>query len=198
MRVNRMKRKWIMIGLGGMFIGIGINLFILPSHIINGGVFGISLLLKYLLGFKVGIGIVCINIPIYLSALKHNRSYFYNSLFGLTITSLAIDLLFPLNGIFDLAVFISALLGGLTIGLGVGIMLRHNTCPGGIDLLAFLLSKWTSVNIGFLLLLIDTSIVLIGLCIVGDKTLIYSLITVGGVSVTAGILTSFRSVIYLR
>ncbi|MEK1833500.1 YitT family protein [Priestia megaterium] len=33
--------------------------------------------------------------------------------------------------------FVSALLGGLTIGLGVGIMLRHNTCPGGIDLLAF-------------------------------------------------------------
>ncbi|MEQ7804769.1 hypothetical protein [Priestia aryabhattai] len=30
-----MKRKWIMVGLGGAFIGIGINLFILPSHIIN-------------------------------------------------------------------------------------------------------------------------------------------------------------------
>jgi len=195
--VNRMKRKWIMVGLGGAFIGIGINLFILPSHIINGGVFGISLLLKYLLGFKVGISIVCINIPIYLSALKHNRSYFYNSLYGLTITSLAIDLFFPLNGIINLPVVVSALLGGLTIGLGVRITLRYNTCPEGIDLLAFLLSKWTSVNIGFLLL-IDTSIVLIGFCIVGDKSLIYSFITVEEVSVTAGILTSFKSVIYLR
>jgi len=46
MQVNRMKRKWFMIGLGGMFIGIGINLFILPSHIINGGVFGISCFLQ--------------------------------------------------------------------------------------------------------------------------------------------------------
>lgn len=196
--MNRVKRKWIMIGRGGIFIGTGINLFILPSHIINGGVFGISLLLKYLLGFKVGISIVCINLPIYLSALKHKRSYFYNSLYGLIVTSLTIDFLFPLNGLIDLLIIVSALLGGLTIGLGVGIMLRYNTCPGGIDLLAFLLSKWTSINIGFLIFLIDTSIVLIGLCVVGDKSLIYSFVTVGGVSLTAGILTSFRSIVYLR
>lgn len=132
-----MIRKLIMIGIGGTFIGVGINLFLLPSHLINGGIFGISLLLKYLWGFKLGITIVCLNMPIYLVALKHNPSYFYNSLFGLLATSLMIDLLFPLNGIIHLPTILSAILGGLIIGIGVGIMLRYNTCPGGIDLLAF-------------------------------------------------------------
>ncbi|AIE59857.1 YitT family protein [Bacillus methanolicus] len=193
-----MIRKLIMIGIGGTFIGVGINLFLLPSHLINGGIFGISLLLKYLWGFKLGITIVCLNMPIYLVALKHNPSYFYNSLFGLLATSLMIDLLFPLNGIIHLPTILSAILGGLIIGIGVGIMLRYNTCPGGIDLLAFLISKWTSINVGFLLLLIDTFIIMFGLWILREEILLYSLITVAGVAAMAGILTSFKSIVYIR
>lgn len=177
-------------------IGIRINTFIIPSHIINGGIFGISLLVKYLWGFKMGMTMVCLNVPIYLMALKYDLSYFLHSLYGLMITSIMIDLL--LNGIVHFPVIASALLGGLTIGMGVGIMLRYNASPGGIDLLVFLISKSTSINVGYLLILIDSLIILFGLWILGDKILLYSLITVASVAAMAGILTSFKSVTYIR
>lgn len=191
-------KKLLMIGLGSTMIGIGINTFIIPSHIINGGIFGISLLVKYLWGFKMGMTMVCLNVPIYLMALKYDLSYFLHSLYGLMITSIMIDILFPLNGIVRFPVIASALLGGLTIGMGVGIMLRYNASPGGIDLLVFLISKSTSINVGYLLILIDSLIILFGLWILGDKILLYSLITVASVAAMAGILTSFKSVTYIR
>ncbi|MGG1309391.1 YitT family protein [Bacillus smithii] len=196
--VKSVIKKLLMIGLGSTMIGIGINTFIIPSHIINGGIFGISLLVKYLWGFKMGMTMVCLNVPIYLMALKYDLSYFLHSLYGLMITSIMIDILFPLNGIVRFPVIASALLGGLTIGMGVGIMLRYNASPGGIDLLVFLISKSTSINVGYLLILIDSLIILFGLWILGDKILLYSLITVASVAAMAGILTSFKSVTYIR
>ena len=191
-------KKLLMIGLGSTLIGIGINIFIIPSHLINGGIFGISLIVKYLWGFKMGMTMVCLNIPIYLLALKYDLSYFFHSLYGLLITSIMIDILFPLNGMIHFPIIASALLGGLMIGMGVGIMLRNDASPGGIDLLVFLISKSTSINVGFLLILIDSLIILFGLWILGDKILLYSLITIAGVASMAGILTSFRSVTYIR
>jgi len=196
--VKSVIKKLLMIGLGSTMIGIGINTFIIPSHIINGGIFGISLLVKYLWGFKMGMTMVCLNVPIYLMALKYDLSYFLHSLYGLMITSIMIDILFPLNGIVHFPVIASALLGGLTIGMGVGIMLRYNASPGGIDLLVFLISKSTSINVGYLLILIDSLIILFGLWILGDKILLYSLITVASLAAMAGILTSFKSVTYIR
>ncbi|WP_311315975.1 YitT family protein [Niallia sp. MER 6] len=41
-------------------IGIGINGFIMPLHLINGGVFGISLLVNYIWGIKTGVSIILI------------------------------------------------------------------------------------------------------------------------------------------
>ncbi|MDP4162227.1 MAG: YitT family protein [Bacillota bacterium] len=192
-----MKKKLIVIGVGSIFISLGINTFLLPAHLINGGIFGISLLFKYLWGFKISITIICLNLPIYLLAFKQNPSYFYNSLYGVVVTSIMLDLLLPFSRINHLPILPNALLGGLMIGVGVGIMIRENTCPGGIDLLAFLISKGTSINIGFLLIIFDALIIASGLWILKDSLLIYSFITVGTVACIAGILTSFKSIVFI-
>ncbi len=105
------------------------------------GLSACSLLLKYLFGFKLGHLIILLNTPIYLLALVYDKSFFINGLLGMFITSIVIDLLLPLNGIVHLPIIISAVLGGILIGLGVGLLLRHDISPGGIDLLALLLSK---------------------------------------------------------
>ncbi|KAB7706021.1 hypothetical protein F9802_12605 [Bacillus aerolatus] len=194
-----MLKKIIVIGCAGLLIGIGINVFILPFHLLDGGVFGIGLLFNYLWGLKIGITITCLNIPIYLFAFKYDRSYFFNSLYATLFTSIMIDLLVPLIGMIHLPILISAAVGGLFIGLGSGLMLRHHTSPGGVDLLALIISKHFSINAGFIIFFIDALILASGLLIFKDGTLIYSLFTIIGVSLIVGILTSFRSVnVYFR
>ena len=187
-------KKIIVIGLAAVLIGVGINAFILPFQLLEGGVFGIGLLFNYLWGFKIGITIICINLPIYLLAFKMERSYFFNSLYGTLFTPIVIDLLIPLKGIVDLPILISACIGGLFIGTGTGLMLRYRSSPGGVDLLALLLSKHLSVNAGFFIFFIDSLILTSGLLIFRDSTMIYSLFTIISVAFLVTILTSFRSI----
>ncbi|MFL0363382.1 YitT family protein [Bacillus sp. PK3_68] len=181
-------------GFAAVLIGIGINGFILPFHLLEGGVFGIGLLFNYLWGFKIGITILCLNFPIYLLAFKLERSYFFNSLYGTLLTPVAIDLLLPLKGTIDLPILMSACVGGLFIGAGTGLMLRYHISPGGVDLLALLLSKHLAVNAGFFIFFMDSLILASGLWIFKDPTMIYSLLTLMAVAFLVTILTSFRSV----
>ncbi|MFY4774174.1 YitT family protein [Metabacillus sp. RGM 3146] len=189
-----MKKKIGYVIAGGSFIGIGINAFILPLHLMNGGVFGISLLLKYLFGFKLGLTIVCINTPIYLIALKYHRTYFVNGMIGMAISSLFIELCFPLNGMLHLPYMISTISGGIFIGAGAGMMLRQHTSPGGIDLLALMISKWTAMNTGILMAAMDGMIICAGLLLLKDPRLLYSLITIGIAGMIVSILTSIKSI----
>jgi uncharacterized membrane-anchored protein YitT (DUF2179 family) len=197
--MRKVVKKIMIIAFAALLIAIGINLFILPLHLLNGGIFGISLLLKYALGFKLGLTIVCINTPIYLLALSYDRAYFINGIIGMILSSAMIDLLFPLNGMVHLPIMVSAPAGGLLIGTGVGLMLRQDTSPGGIDLLALLCSKWFSINAGYIIFLADAAIILTGLFILQDQRLLFSLLTVLSVGIMASALTAFKSVdVYLK
>ncbi|MFK2824670.1 YitT family protein [Bacillus sp. B190/17] len=191
---RKILRKMIIIGLSGLLIGLGINLFILPFHLLEGGVFGIGLLFNYLWDFKIGLTIICVNLPVYVLAFKLDRSCFFNSLYGTLITPILIDLLIPLSGIVHLPILASASVGGLFIGVGTGLMLRYNISPGGVDLLALLLSKHFAINAGFIVFFIDSLILASGLLLFKDPKLIYSLFTIICVSVLIAILTSFKSI----
>ena len=194
-----MKKKLLVIGFSSLLIGIGINTFIVPLHLINGGIFGISLLLKYLFGFKLGHMIILLNTPIYLIALMYDKSYFINGLLGMFITSIVIDLLLPLNGIVQLPIVPSAILGGILIGLGIGLLLRNNISPGGIDLLALLLSKWYSINPGFVILFIDAIIIVSGVAILHNIRLAYSILIIISAGLLISIITSYKSInVYLN
>lgn len=191
-------KKFIVLLFSSLCIGIGLNLFILPLHLINGGIFGISLLIKYVWGAQVGHTLIMINAPIYLLSLLYDKSYFINAILGLVFTSTMIDLLTPLNGLVHLPIIISAILGGMTIGMGVGIMLRLHISPGGLDLLALLISKAQGMNPGIIMFLIDALIIITGIIVLKNLTLIYSMITISCVSLCVGLLNMFKSITYLN
>ncbi|AVD54543.1 hypothetical protein BEH_24580 (plasmid) [Priestia filamentosa] len=192
-------KKFIILLFSSVCIGIGLNMFIIPIHLISGGIFGVSLLIKYVWGVKVGHAMIMINAPIYLLSLAYNRTYFINAILGLIFTSTIIDWLTPLNGIVHLPIIMSVILGGLTMGIGVGFMLRLHVSPGGVDLLALLISKSTAINPGVIIFIIDSLIVIAGIIVLKDLKLIYSLITISCVGISVGLLNSFKSInLYLR
>jgi len=189
-----MVKKMVIIGFGSTMIGIGINGFILPFHLINGGIFGISLLLHYIWGFKAGIMFIFLNIPIYMFAFKADPLYFINGLMGAVISGFMIEFLIPLNGTVQLPIMSSVIVGAVMIGIGVGVMLRNHISPGGMDLLALLIAKWSKVNVGVIIFATDTIIIITGLLLIQDVKLLYSLLIVSIVGLLASMITSFRSV----
>jgi uncharacterized membrane-anchored protein YitT (DUF2179 family) len=187
-----MLKKLAVIGFGSTMIGIGVNGFILPFHLINGGMFGISLLFNYLWHFSIGLTFVFLNIPIYLLAYKSDFDYFFYGLIGAVFSGFMIEWLAPLKGVFDLPIISSVIIGGLIIGIGVGTMLRNHISPGGMDLLALLLAKWTKINVGIISYAIDTVIIISSLLLLQEPRLLYSLLIVSIVGLLATAITSWN------
>ena len=91
-------KKGLVILVGSIFIALGINLFLIPYKVLDGGIIGIALILNYLWALKPGLMIILFSIPVFIIAWFSYREYFYNSLHGMIVSSFLIDLLGPMVG----------------------------------------------------------------------------------------------------
>ncbi|TFE00518.1 YitT family protein [Jeotgalibacillus salarius] len=167
---------------GSLLLSIGINCFLVPHHLLDGGIIGLALIVHYYFEVQAGLAMILLSLPLFIYAWFFKRVYFYNSLHGLLVSSLLIDWLSPLRTFIHMPIFPSMMTGGLFIGFGIGLMLRFETSTGGTDLLAHMVSKATSINAGVLIFIIDGIVVLLGFKTLGLHTFLYScgVITVVG------------------
>lgn len=184
-------QKSLIIFLGSILIAIGINFFIVPYHLLDGGAIGISLIIHYLFNVKVGIAIICVSLPIFLIAWMNYRTFFYNGIHGLLFSSVIIDFFYPLHIAGQKLItneLAGAISGGIFVGLGIGLMLRSDITIGGTDLLAQMISKMLRINPGLGILSIDILVVVLGSLLVDSVSLLYSCITVVSVGITTTLL----------
>jgi uncharacterized membrane-anchored protein YitT (DUF2179 family) len=178
--------KTVAIVLGSLLVALGVNVFLAPFEVLDGGVIGLALILKYLWDVKAGFTMIVLSVPIFILAWFRYRSYFYNSLHGMLASSFLIDLLHPLQHQFhyELGPLVSALIGGTMVGTGIGLMLRYNTSTGGTDLLSQFFADTFSINVGWLILLLDGFIVLLGGLLISWETFFLSIATIlsGGIA----------------
>lgn len=186
-----MIKKVVTIIIGSFFIAIGINYFVIPNHLLDGGITGLGLIGKYAFGFKTGLTIILLSLPLYIISFFYNRTYFYNGIHGLLVSSFFIDVLYPISLWDPAPIVFSSLAGGLLIGTGIGLMLLSDTSAGGTDLLALMLAKITSLNVGIFILIIDSIILLFGWIVISEVTIIFSAIMVAMVGLTTTTIIKF-------
>jgi len=163
---------------GSILVAIAINGFLVPHHLLDGGIVGVALILHYYFEFRIGLWTALLSIPLSVYAFFNDRKQFYGSFQVMIVTAFFIDVLSPLEYEFSLPIWLSAILGGAISGIGVGLMLRYKTSTGGTDLLAYFIAKATPLNIGLLIFLIDGIIVLMGYPTLGLQSLIFSTLTI--------------------
>ncbi len=188
-----MLNKIISTLFGSCLIAIGINCFVIPHHLVDGGIIGLGLIAKYTFGLKPGLTIIILSLPLYIYAWFHFRTYFYNGMHGLLVSSCLIDYFHPLSTLNTVPILISALTGGVVIGAGIGIMLYTKISTGGTDLLALMISKSTSLNVGMVILFIDGLVILIGSTVIKETTIFYSSLMVGVIGLTTSVITKKSS-----
>lgn len=182
--------------IGSLLVGIGVNLFLVPFELLDGGALGISLIIHYVSDVKVGLALLVVNIPIFTAAWFFYRSFFYNGIHGLLFSSIMIDFLYPLHILGKNVVttpLLSAALGGIFIGLGAGLMLRHDISVGGTDLLAQMFARRFKLNPGYVIFSFDILIVTIGSILISSTQLFVSFTTVFFVGVTISLLQVSKS-----
>ena len=173
-----MKQKIAAMLLGSLLLSLGVNGFLVPYQLLDGGVIGLGLIIHYFYGWPTGLSIILLSLPLYVLAWFFERRYFFYSLHGLIISSFCIDLFSFINGKIHLDILPSTVIGGVLVGIGIGLMLRYETSTGGTDLLAQILTKFSSINIGIIIFLIDGLVITSGIQVVGLEKFFYSLLTI--------------------
>lgn len=164
--------------LGSSAVAFGVDAFLAPYRLIDGGFIGIGLLVNYHFGLLPGLTVLLVSAPVFIGVFFYDRKLFMNGINGLVLTSLMIDLLSPVSTWFRLGLPAHALLGGTLIGMGVGTMLSYRTNSGGTDLLGQVIADKTGFPAALFIFLVDLAVLIAGLHVIGASRTFYSLITI--------------------
>lgn len=167
---------YVYIIIGAAIVAVGFNVFLLPNEVASGGVSGISTILKGVFGWEPGFVQYAFNIPLFIAGV-----IFLGKQFG--ARSLAGTLTLPLFVILTsswepatLNPLLGALFGGISVGVGLGIVFRGNASTGGTDLAAQIIAKYTGLTLGTSVMLIDGLIVLSAALVFDVEKGLYALI----------------------
>ena len=182
----RIKRYFYLL-IGLLLISIAFNGFLLPNDIVFGGVSGLSIIFKKLLGFDPSTFIFI------SSALLLVVSYFTlgyektkGSVLGSLLFPVFVNLTQNISVYFNLGeseIFVSALFGGVLYGIGAGLVFKAGFTTGGTDIVNQIISKYCKVSMGTALLASDGLIVFSGVFVFGLTKLMYALVTLYIISI---------------
>jgi uncharacterized membrane-anchored protein YitT (DUF2179 family) len=180
-------KKWFLnyslILFGSFILASGFVLFIAPYKIIPGGVYGISIVLHYLIDTPIGMTALAFDIPLTIIGIKVLGPRFgVKTVVGFVLTAFFVDGLTYFWGNAPLVegdALLSSIFGGVFVGLGLGLIFKAKATSGGSDIIAMIIGKYTKIPLGQLMIYVDSAIVLVGLVAFRDwKIPLYSLIVI--------------------
>jgi uncharacterized membrane-anchored protein YitT (DUF2179 family) len=169
-------RRYVFMFLGSILAAVGLEIFLVPNQIIDGGVVGISIMASYLTSWPLGIFIFILNLPfIYLGYMQIGKSFAISTLFSLASLSVWVSVLLPIPG-FTNDVFLASIFGGIVLGIGVGLIIRYGGSLDGTEIIAIILDKRTGFSVGEIIMFFNIFIIgSAGLVFSWDKAM-YSLV----------------------
>ena len=158
----------VLITAGSILCAIGINGILIPHQFVSGGFTGVAIVIHYLVpSLPLSLLYFILNIPIYaLGWMYVGRRFFLYSIAGLLIFTGALiypNIILPVHD-----KILSAILAGIIIGIGSGIILRSLGSAGGLDILSIILMKRFSIRLG-------SSVLAFNALILGGGAVLFSL-----------------------
>lgn len=163
--LGRNLRDWAAIALGIAIYAIGFTVFILPHHIVIGGMAGFSTLIFYASGGFLPVAVVMYgtNILLLICGYRYlGRSFVIRTVFGTTLLSMLIGAMenyFISHPPIVTSAPMSVMLGAVMLGLGIGIYYSHHGTTGGTDIVAAIMEKVSDISMGRVMMIIDVTIV---------------------------------------
>ena len=176
-------KSYALIAFGTFLVAVGYVLFISPNKIVPGGIYGVAIMLHHLLGTPIGLTALCFNIPLTLIGIKLLGPRFgVKTVVAFVLTSVFVDMLYFFKGSTPLVpgeTLVSCIFGGLLIGIGVAFTIKAKATSGGTDEVAMILQKYTHLPLGQLMMMVDSSVVLLSYFAFGDWRIpLFSWITI--------------------
>lgn len=173
--INTLK-KYIMLSLGSIFAAIGLEEFLVPNQIIDGGVVGISIMASHLTSLPLSLFLVILNLPfIYIGYTQIGKTFAISTIFSIFSLSYWVSFFHPISEV-TRDPFLSAVFGGIVLGIGVGMIIRYGGSLDGTEIVAIILGKNSGFSIGEIVMFFNIFILGSAGFIFGWDKAMYSLV----------------------
>ncbi|CAH0347153.1 hypothetical protein BCI9360_03529 [Bacillus sp. CECT 9360] len=137
-----------MITIGAILMGVGLEMFLVPNRVIDGGITGVSIMLSYLTGLRLGTFIFLLNLPFFFIGYKQiGKTFAFSTLYGVFILSLTTTLLHHTSALTH-DILLASIFGGIILGAGCGVVIRYGGSLDGTEILAILVNKKLPFSVG--------------------------------------------------
>lgn len=194
-KVYRSTVKVLMIALGNFLLALAVHVFILPYHILSGGVAGVAVALSEILSFRSDIVVTCLVWGLFLLG-----SVFLGKRFVLhtALSSIMYPLFLSVLGQTSIAVHVDVLLaslyGGLIAGAGVGLVFRQGASTGGMDIPPLIIHQYTGIELSRLVFIVDILTVSLGFFVFGIEAVLIGFVSVWSCSIAIKKVLVFGSI----
>jgi len=170
MKSNILKKikEYFVITLGLLAYVLGWAVFMIPNNLVGGGISGVSAIIFYATGIKLGYTYFTINIILLLISMKIlGFSFGWKTVYAIVFSSVMLNVLpglvpLPFIESFSLSngKIICTILGGVLSGVGIGMTMSQGGSTGGTDIIALMVNKYKNISPGKLILWMDVAIIL--------------------------------------
>lgn len=149
--------------LGSLAMAFGVVAFLSPNHVATGGTAGLAIVLSNVLPLSVGLLMLLINIPLLLVSLKYlGKKFAIKTIICIAFIVFFVELLTKTLRLpsFSNDLMLATLYGGLSVGLGLGLIFKGGSSAGGGTILAKIISSKTSMKTSTVILILDALVIL--------------------------------------
>lgn len=181
-----MLRKWhncewmnlLQIAVGLFFCKISYNAFLIPNNIAAGGFTGVGQLINYATGFPVGVCAFLLNVPLFAFSMKKMGWRFgLRSFIAMILLSVVIDYA-PFAPVTN-DMLLATVFGGISGGVGFGLILRGSATTGGTEMLASLIHRFMPmVRVGQATFVIDAMVIIASGFVFDAESAMYAVMAV--------------------
>jgi uncharacterized membrane-anchored protein YitT (DUF2179 family) len=153
---------------------------LLPNQLSSGGFAGIATITYYLFNFPVGIVIFLLNIPLFIiSYFRIGKNFLIKSIIGTMLLSIFIDIFDKFQAV-TTDRLLACVYGGVTMGLGMALVLKSSSSTGGTDILTYIIKSYKPYyQTSTLIIVIDGIIVALNVLVFKEIEIgLYSAITI--------------------
>ena len=155
-------KGYTIITLGLMCYTFGWTAFLVSNEIVTGGVTGLSAIIYFGTNIPVPISYFTINGILLIAAIRIiGWQYCIRSIFGVVMTTIQLSIwaYYIKEPLIKDEPFMSCIIGGIMLGVGIGVAFTRNGSTGGTDIIAAIINKYKPITLGRSILYCDLLII---------------------------------------
>ena len=168
---------------GSILYALGVYTFAKSSNFAPGGISGLALIFNYLWNLPIGTMSLVLNIPVVIVSYRVLGKWFLFK--TMAISTLFLDVVFPLFPMYTGNPFLAAVFSGVTMGAGLALIYMRGSSTGGTDFLIVAAKKlFPHFSMGQITMLADGAIIVLGWPVYGNMdAVLYGVVSAFAASV---------------